>query len=98
MKKSVKHASIEEILHDVCYYEDPDTTVHVNTTEDAKVFVSDNEWGVCVVEDTMKKALIRFQLKKWESWGNSKERIMKDAEEFKELDWSSAIAEIIKEP
>lgn len=92
MNNQVKNASVADILHDVCHYEDPDTSLLINTTEDGQVFVSDQEWNYAVIEETMEEALIKHQIRMWESLGYTKEQARKTSEEFHELDWCMAIS------
>lgn len=93
MKKSINDASAEEILEDLTHWEDPDSLLHIGSTEDGCVFVGDNEWHVTVVGETFKKALINFQLKKWNRY-YSREKVKEVILETKKLDWSPVLHKV----
>lgn len=85
-KKSVKNASIEELLADICRWEDMDSALIVSSTEDGGAFVMtyDGEGGV--VGPTLRVALIRFMMRslKKHPW-----MLDDDEVELYRLDWRS---------
>lgn len=94
MKKRVSEATPEEILHDVCYHEDPDSSLLINTTEDGRVFISNQTWSVAVTDDSFRGALIRFQVKRWNDLQYNRGQVKEIVDKHYTLDWDSVICKI----
>lgn len=62
MKNKPQDATVEELIEDICYYEDPDTSLLVNFgyTDGFAITVCDIEGRNFSEGSTMKEALINF--------------------------------------
>lgn len=85
MKKKPEDATIEEVLSDVCYWEDIDSALIVSSTEEGGAFVMEYDGGRWASAPTLKEALIKLQRMVFEKnpW-----MFDEDNREYHKLDWA----------
>jgi hypothetical protein len=73
MKPKASEATVEQLLNDITYWEDPDSNLIVNTTEGGGIIVADHEWFFVGEGTTLKEAIIQFMQRREKRWSGCNE-------------------------